>query len=165
MLPLRPCRGRTAMSRVGTVLGAVTWPDQVGRLARWLNPVVASPGAPLETVAGLSAMGPSLMPRTSRLQGVSMGLSVLGARATTGVVERLTRTVVPAEAPIGRQLVARAAVGGAGMALPATLATSFAVTAVGSGLTRGYVLTRGALEGYFGPGPGKRLVARLVNAG
>ena len=107
------------MSRVGTVLGSVNWPDQVVRLARWLNPVVASPGAPLETVAGLSAIGPSLMPRTSKLQGVSMGLSVLGARATTGVVEGLTRTVVPAEAPLGRRLAARAAVGGVGVALAA----------------------------------------------
>jgi uncharacterized membrane protein len=241
------------MSRVGTVLGAVNWPDQVGRLARWLNPVVASPGAPLETVAGLSAMGPSLMPRTSKLQGVSMGLSVLGARATTGVVERLTSTVVPAEAPLGRRLAARAAVGGVGLALAAlperdgerlwmaslrstglllragaaggavhdlgrgvqerypahravrpvavsaalvgglawwggrrlaarsaaiehwplpqrstlqgALASSFVVTAVGTGLTRGYVWSRGALESYFGPEPSKRVVARLVNAG
>ncbi|HEX3212335.1 MAG TPA: alpha/beta-hydrolase N-terminal domain-containing protein, partial [Actinomycetota bacterium] len=241
------------MSRVGTVLGAVNWPDQVVRLARWFNPVVASPGAPLETVAGLSAIGPSLMPRTSKLQGVSMGLSVLGARATTGVVEGLTRTVVPAEAPLGRRLAARAAVGGVGVALAAlperdgerlwmaslrstglllragaaggavhdlgrglqerwpaqravrpvavsaalvgglawwggrrlaarsaaiehwplpqrstlqgALASSLVVTTVGSGLTRGYVLTRGALESYFGPGPSKRVVARLVNAG
>jgi uncharacterized membrane protein len=242
-----------AMRRLSSVLGEVDWSDQTRRLARWLNPVVASPSAPLETFAALDAVGPSLMPRTSRLAGVSMGLSVLGARATTGVVERLTRTVVPAEAPIGRQLVARAAVGGAGMALaalperdgerlwtasartagrllragaaggalhdlggyiqgrypaqravrpvvvsaalsagllywgarrlaareaavqrwplpqtttlPATLATSYAVAAVGSGLTRGYVFTRGALESYFGPGPGKLLVARLANAG
>jgi uncharacterized membrane protein len=241
------------MSRVGTVLGAVNWPDQVGRLARWLNPVVASPGAPLETVAGLSAIGPSLMPRTSKLQGVSMGLSVLGARATTGVVERLTSTVVPAEAPLGRRLAARAAVGGVGVALAAlperdgerlwmaslrstglllragaaggavhdlgrgvqerypaqravrpvavsaalvgglawwggrrlaarsaaiehwplpqrstlqgALASSFVVTAVGTGLTRGYVWSRGALESYFGPEPSKRVVARLANAG
>jgi uncharacterized membrane protein len=241
------------MSRVGTVLGAVNWPDQVARLARWLNPVVASPGAPLETVAGLSAMGPSLMPRTSKLQGVSMGLSVLGARATTGVVERLTSTVVPAEAPLGRRLAARAAVGGVGVALAAlpehdgerlwmaslrstglllragaaggavhdlgrgvqerypaqravrpvavsaalvgglawwggrrlaarsaaiehwplpqrstlqgALASSFVVTAVGTGLTRGYVWSRGALESYFGPEPSKRVVARLANAG
>jgi uncharacterized membrane protein len=241
------------MSRLGTVLRAVNWPDQVARLARWLNPVVASPGAPLETVAGLSAMGPSLMPRTSKLQGVSMGLSVLGARATTGVVERLTSTVVPAEAPLGRRLAARAAVGGVGLALaalperdgerlwmaslrstglllragaaggavhdlgrgvqerypaqravrpvavsaalvgglawwggrrlaarsaaiehwplpqrstlPGALASSFVVTAVGTGLTRGYVWSRGALESYFGPEPSKRVVARLVNAG
>ncbi|HXP15220.1 MAG TPA: alpha/beta-hydrolase family protein, partial [Actinomycetes bacterium] len=49
--------------------------------------------------------------------------------------------------------------------LPASLATSYAVTAVGTGLTRGFVWSRGALEGYFGPGPGKRLLARAVNAG
>ena len=241
------------MRRLSSVLGEVDWSDRLRRLARWQNPVVASPAAPLETFAALDTLGPSLMPRTSALQGVSMGLSVLGARATTGVVERLTRTVVPAEAPLARQLVARAAVGGAGVALaalprrdderlwtasarsaglllragaaggalhdlgryvqgrypaqrairplvvsaalsagllgwgarrlaareatvqrwplpqtttvPATLATSYAVAAVGTGLTRGYVFTRGALESYFGPGPTKRLVARLANAG
>src|SRR5918995_3263552 len=147
MLPLRPCRGRTAMSRVGTVLGAVTWPDQVGRLARWLNPVVASPGAPLETVAGLSAMGPSLMPRTSVLQGVSMGLSVLGARATTGVVERLTRRVVPAEAPLARQLMARAAVGGAGVALAALPAHDDERLWTASARSAGLLLRAGAAGG------------------
>ena len=49
--------------------------------------------------------------------------------------------------------------------LPAALATSFAVTVVGTGLTRGFVWSRGALEAYFGPGPSKRLLARLANAG
>jgi uncharacterized membrane protein len=241
------------MRRLGGVLGEVGWSDGVRRLARWQNPVVASPGAPLETVAALEALGPSLMPRTSRLAGVAMGLSVLGARATTGVVERLTRRAVPAQAPLARQLVARVVVGGAGVALarlparegerlwtasarsaglllragaaggalhdlgralqdryparrairpvavsgalsagllgwgarrlaareeavqhwplpqtttvPATLATAYAVTAVGTGLTRGFVFTRNALEAYFGPGPTKRVLARLANAG
>jgi uncharacterized membrane protein len=241
------------MRRLLTALGEVGWSDQVRRLARWQNPVVASPGAPLETVAALDSLSPSLMPRTSRLAGVAMGLSVLGARATTGVVERLTRTVVPVDAPLGRQLVARAAVGGAGMALaslperdgqrlwaaslrttglllragaaggavhdlgravqeryptqrairpvavsaalaggllwwggrrlaaeeaavqrwplpqrstiPGVLTSSYVVTAAGAGLTRAYVFTRGALESYFGPGPTKVVVARLVNAG
>jgi uncharacterized membrane protein len=241
------------MRRLIAAFGGIRWRDQALRLARWQNPVVASPAAPLETVAALFALEPSLMPRTSRLQGISMGLSVLGARATTGVVEQLTRTAVPAEAPLGRRLAARAAIGGAGVVLaalperdderlwmaslrstglllragaaggaihdlgrglqqrypaqrairpvavsaalsagllywgarrlaaraaavqqwplpqattvPATLATSYAVTAVGTGLTRGYVFTRGALESYFGPGPTKRMVARLVNAG
>jgi uncharacterized membrane protein len=215
--------------------------------------VIASPAAPLETFAAMDALGPSLMPRTSRLQGVSMGLSVLGARATAGAAERLTGLVLPAGAPLARQLATRAAVGAAGTALaslperdrerlwmasvrttgrllragaaggaihdlglylperypaqrtarplavsaalaggllwwgarrmrasaatvgrwplpqtttlPATLATSFAVTAVGTGLTRGYVWSRGVLESYFGPGPSKRLLARLANAG
>ena len=169
------------------------------------------------------------------------------------MVERLTSTVVPAEAPLGRRLAARAAVGGVGLALAAlperdgerlwmaslrstglllragaaggavhdlgrgvqerwpaqravrpvavsaalvgglawwggrrlaarsaaiehwplpqrstlqgALASSVVVTAVGTGLTRGYVWSRGALESYFGPGPSKRVVARLVNAG
>ena len=107
------------MRRLSGVLGDVDWSDRERRLARWQNAVVASPAAPLETVAALFALEPSLMPRTSRLQGVSMGLSVLGARATTGVVERLTRTAVPAEAPLGRRLAARAAIGGAGVALAA----------------------------------------------
>src|ERR671913_2195536 len=105
------------MRQLSSVVGAVDWSGQGRRLARWLNPVVASPGAPLETFAALDALGPSLMPRTSRLQGISMGLSVLGARATTGVVERLTSTVVPAGAPLGRRLAARAAVGGVRTAL------------------------------------------------
>jgi uncharacterized membrane protein len=241
------------MRRLSRALGDVDWSDQARRLARWLNPVVASPAAPLETFAALDALGPSLMPRTSRLQGVSMGLSVLAARATTGAAERLTRAAAPADAPIGRLLAARAVIGGAGAALvalperdgerlwaaslrsagrllragaaggalhdlgsyvqqrypaqrairpmvtsaalsggllwwggrqlqareaavarwplpqtttlPATLATSYAVTAVGTGLTKAFVWSRGTMESYFGPGPGKRLLARLVNAG
>jgi hypothetical protein len=56
------------------------------------------PAAPLETVTALDALGSSLMPRTSRLQGISMGLSVLAARATAGPAERLTSMAVPAEA-------------------------------------------------------------------
>ena len=107
------------MRRMTTVLAGVGRSGQLRRLATWLNPVVASPAAPRETVAALDALGPSLMPRTSRLQGVAMGLSVLGARATSGAAERLTRMIAPADAPLGRQLVARAAVGGAGAALAA----------------------------------------------
>ena len=235
------------------VLGEASWSEWARRLAGWLNPVIASPAAPLETFAALDALGPSLMPRTSRLQGVSMGLSVLGARATAGAAERLARAAVPAEAPVARQLVTRALIGAGGTALaalperdgerlwmasvrsagrllragaaggvvydlgravqerypaqrairplavstalagglagwgarrmrtseaavgrwplpqtttlPATLATSYAVTAVGTGLTRGFVWSRGAMESFFGPGPGKRLLARAVNAG
>ena len=241
------------MQPLSTRLAEINWPDQGRRLAKLLNPVVASPAAPLETVAAMDALGPSLMPRTSRLQGVSMGLSILGARATTGMVEKLTRAAVPADAPLSRQLMVRAVAGGAGTALaalperdgerlwtaslrtsgrllragaaggtihdlggwiqqryptqraarpllvsgaltggllawgarrlaareeavqrwplpqkttlPASLATSYLVTAVGTGLTRGFVWSRGALEGYFGPGPSKRVLARMVNAG
>jgi Alpha/beta-hydrolase family N-terminus len=239
------------MRGLRSLVSEVAGSDQTQRLAGWLNPVVASPAAPLETFAALDAVGPSLMPRTSRLAGVAMGLSVLAARASAGAAERLTRVAVPADAPIGRQLAARAVVGAAGTALaalpertasgcgwrrrgrpagssrpappagrsttwagqdrypaqrairplavstalasgllgwgtrrlraseaavrrwplpqtttlPATLATSYAVTAVGTGLTRGFVWSRGALESYFGPGPTERLLARLVNAG
>ncbi len=49
--------------------------------------------------------------------------------------------------------------------VPATLATSYAVAVVGTGLTRSFVWSRGALESYFGSGPSKRLLARAVNAG
>ena len=133
------------MRRLSSVLGEVAWSDQALRLARWLNPVVASPAAPLETFAAMDALGPSLMPRTSRLAGVSMGLSVLGARASAGAAERLTRVAAPADAPFGRQLAAReAAVQRWPLpqttTLPATLATSYAVAAVGTGLTKGLSL-------------------------
>jgi hypothetical protein len=48
------------------LVGAEGWSGQARRLAGWLNPVVSSPAAPLETFAALDAVGPSLMPRTSR---------------------------------------------------------------------------------------------------
>jgi hypothetical protein len=48
---------------------------------------------------------------------------------------------------------------------PGTLATSYVVTTVGTGLARGFTWSRGALESYFGPGPSKRVLARLVNGG
>jgi len=182
-----------------------------------------------------------------------MGLGVLGVRATSGVADRLTRLVAPADAPLPVRLAARALIGGAGAALAAvperhtrrlwvaslqatgvllrdgaaggavhdvgrwlqhrhpgrrgirplsagavltagllyragrrlqargvatdrgslpptaavaeTLATSYVVTTVGKGLAQGFVWTRGALESYLGPGPSKRALARLVNAG
>ena len=46
-----------------------------------------------------------------------------------------------------------------------TLATSYMVTKVGMGLARGFGWSRRALESYLGPGPSKRTLARLVNAG
>jgi hypothetical protein len=241
------------MRQLRAVLGDASGSNQVQELAKWLNPVAASPAAPRETVAALDAFGPSLMPRTARLHGVAMGLGMLGARATTGVVEKLTRLAVPADAPLPAQLVARVVIGGAGAALaavperhchrlwvaslrstgqllrdgaagaavhdlgrwvqrrypgqpavrpvavgaihtagllyragrrlpardagpdrwprpqsstlPGALATSYAVTTLGTGLARGFVWSRGALESYFGPGPSKRVLARVVNAG
>jgi uncharacterized membrane protein len=107
------------MPRLNAELRVVAWSAQARRLARELNPLVASPSAPREPVAALDALEPSLMPRTARLQGVAMGLCVLGTRATTGVVETLTRTAVPADAPLPAQLAARAVLGGAGAVLAA----------------------------------------------
>jgi hypothetical protein len=105
------------MRPLSSAFDQVDWSARVRRLARWLDPVVASPAAPLETFAALDALGPSLMPRTSRLQGISMGLSVLAARATAGAAERLTSMAVPAEAPLRRQLATRVVIGGLGTAL------------------------------------------------
>jgi uncharacterized membrane protein len=241
------------MRQLSAVLGEARGSNQVQELASRVNPVAASPAAPREAVAALDAFGPSLMPRTARLHGVAMGLGILGARATTGVVEMVTRMAVPANAPLAPRLLARAVIGGAGMALaavperhsnrlwvasvrstgqllrdgaagaavhdlgrwvqrrypsqpavrpiavgaihaagllyragrrlptreagvdrwprpqtstlPGALATSYTVTTVGTGLARGFVWSRGALESYFGPGPSKRVLARLVNAG
>jgi uncharacterized membrane protein len=235
------------------MLDDIHWSDQAQRLAKLLNPVVSSPATPLESVVALETLGPSLMPRTSRLQGMAMGFSVLAARATTSAAERLTGALVPNDASLARQLTTRALLGGAGTALaalpgqegerlwmaslrsggrllrasagggaiydlgrylqqrypaqrairplavsaaltggllwwagrrlaareaavarwplpqtttlPGTVATAYVVIAVGTGLTRGFVWSRGLLEGYFGPGPSKRLLARLVNAG
>jgi uncharacterized membrane protein len=231
------------------------WEAKVRRLARVLSPVAMSPAAPRETVAALDAWGPSLMPRSARVRGVTVGLGILGARATSGVAERLTRKLVATDASLPARLAAWAVVGGAGAALaavperhcrklwvaslqstglllrdgaaggivhdvgrwlhgrypdqpgvrpltggalhsagllyrvsrrlpsrgrtadgerrllpepaamPETLATSYVVTTAGMGLARGFVWSRRALESYFGPGPSKRALARLVNAG
>ena len=241
------------MLRATVMLREGGWEAQARRLARALSPVAVSPAAPRETVAALDAWGPSLMPRSARVRGVAMGLGVLGARATSGAAERLTRVLAPADAPLPARLAAWAVVGGAGAALaavperhcrklwvaslqstglllrdgaaggvvhdvgrwlqlrypdqqvvrplasgavhtagllyrvsrglpsrgrtkdrrpafeptavPETLATSYVVTTLGMGLARGFVTSRGALESYFGPGPSKRALARLVNAG
>jgi hypothetical protein len=135
------------MRRLRGLVGEVGWSAGSRRLAGWLNPVVASPAAPLETFAALDALGPSLMPRTSRLQGIAMGLSALGARATTGAVERLTSLVVPAEAPLGRQLAARAAVGAAGTVLAALPERDGERLWVASLRTTGRLLRAGAAGG------------------
>ncbi|SHN38995.1 alpha/beta-hydrolase family protein [Cryptosporangium aurantiacum] len=241
------------MRRFNGKLAEVSWADGARRVARWLNPLVASPAAPLETVAALNGLGPSLMPRTSALAGTAMGLSTLGARVCALAAEQLTRAVAPDDAAFGRRLVARAVIGATGAALaglpqrdgqrlwvaslrsagwllaagaaggavhdlgrrvqevypasrairpvavssaltggllwwgtrrlrareaavahwpvpqtttvPSTVASFLAVTSVATGLSRGFLYTRGALESYFGPEPSKRVVARLVNAG
>jgi uncharacterized membrane protein len=92
--------------------------EPVLRAVRWLNPFFSSPGATLETMAWLDSFEPSLMPRTSALQGVVGGLSVLSARAVTGVVERVRpQELLPGAPTLSRQLGARAGVGLAGLAV------------------------------------------------
>ena len=107
------------MLRATVVLREGGWEAQARRVARALSPVAVSPAAPRETVAALDAWGPSLMPRSARVRGVAMGLGILGARATSGVAERLTRMLAPADAPLPGRLAAWAVVGGAGAALAA----------------------------------------------
>ena len=241
------------MQRLSTKLHGVSWSDGTRRLARWLNPVVASPAAPLEAFAALDARGAVVdaadlaagggVDGAERAGGAGErrgggaadqdggagrgadwsaaggpGGGRWGGAGAGGAAERDGERLWTASARTAGRLLRAGAAGGAlhdlggyiqgrypaqravrpvvvsaalwaGLlywgarrlaareaavqrwplpqttTLPATLATSYAVTAVGTGLTRGYVFTRGALESYFGPGPGKRLVARLVNAG
>ncbi len=222
------------------------------RAVEWLNPITGSPSAALETSAWLDAFSPSLMPRTSLLQGVAAGLGVLAARGVGTAVDGALRQMQPAGAGLGRHLAVRglagalgtaagalaprpderlpragvrsaghvlasAAVGGAlydvgvwlrtrypaqralrpavvtalavaGVGaragrqlvarkaaierwpveqrntLPAAIATAFVTDAVGSGLARAFVATRGALVGYLGPGWSKRVLAGTANA-
>ena len=63
--------------------------DRLVAAARAVNPFLSSPAGPLETIAWLDSFEPSLMPRTSLLQGAVGGLSVLAARAVTGMAERV----------------------------------------------------------------------------
>jgi hypothetical protein len=105
------------MLQATVVLREGGWEAKARRLARALSPVAVSPAAPREMVAALDAWGPSLMPRSARARGVAMGLGILGARATSGIAEKLTRMMAPADARLPTQLAAWAVVGGAGAAL------------------------------------------------
>lgn len=79
----------------------------VRRSAQWVNPVIGSPAAPLETVAFLESFGPSLMPHTSLHQGVLAGMSVLAARSTMAVVEKATTSIVNDGDPLSHRLLMR----------------------------------------------------------
>src|SRR5919198_6574916 len=84
-----PGAGADAMDlNLNRTIRSIQWSDEAKRLARWLNPAVSSAAAPLESIVALEALGPSLMPRTSKLQGMAVGFSVLSARATTSAAER-----------------------------------------------------------------------------
>jgi hypothetical protein len=121
--------------------------EQARRLARALSPVTVSPAAPRETVAALDAWGPSLMPRSARVRGVTMGLGILGARATSRVAERLTRMLVPGEAPLPAQLAAWGMVGGAGAALAAVPERHRGKLSVATLQSAGLLLRDGAAGG------------------
>ena len=86
-----------------------------------LNPVAGTPASALEAAALLDSLAPSLMPRTSALQGAAAGLTVLIARAVAGPAEGIVRRWRPTTLPLRGQLVTRAAlalVGAAAEALP-----------------------------------------------
>lgn len=89
------------------------------RVVEWLRPDLASPAAPLSTVAWLDSFEPSLMPRTSALQGIVGGLAVLSSREVAARAERLLEPVLGSRADVPRRLAVRAALGGLGMALTA----------------------------------------------
>ena len=121
--------------------------EQARRLARALSPVAVSPAAPRETVAALDAWGPSLMPRSARVRGVTMGLGILGARATSAAAERLTRALAPGDAPLPAQLAAWAVIGGAGAALAAVPERHRGKLWVATAQSAGLLLRDGAAGG------------------
>ncbi len=83
----------------------------------------------------------------------------VSAVRTAGLLYRAGRRLLARETAVDRWPLPQPTT------LPGTLATSYVVTTVGTGLARGFTWSRGALESYFGPGPSKRVLARLVNAG
>jgi uncharacterized membrane protein len=91
--------------------------DGVARMVDRLHPLAARPSAPLETVVWLDSFEPSLMPRTSKLQGVAGGLAVLSARAVSGLAERFMPSLRPGVSGLERRLAVRAVAGLIGTAL------------------------------------------------
>jgi uncharacterized membrane protein len=82
-----------------------------------------------------------------------------GAVLAAGLLYRMSRRPPSRRAAGDRRPLGEPA------AVPETLATSYVVTTAGMGLAHGFAWSRRALESYFGPGPSKRALARLVNAG
>ena len=91
----------------------------VVQVADLANPLLSSPGGPLEGMAMASSFEPSLMPRTSMQQGIMMGLAGLTARSLVAIAEKGTRSVTPASAGLSAKLAIRGvvAVAGAGLAM------------------------------------------------
>ncbi|MCC7078664.1 MAG: alpha/beta-hydrolase family protein [Acidimicrobiia bacterium] len=225
-------------------------------IARWateyLNPVTASPAAPLESAAWVESFGPSLMPRASTHQGMMTGISVLSARSAAGILHIATGSLLAPDAPLSHRLLVRGVAAGAGVAaslipedpaetlwkagarsgghllwqtavggavydiatgirdhrdsdslvrpivltigvsaglayaanrlrvrrgreiqnwpvpqpntLPKTVAIAAAVTAVGTGISKAYGLTRKGLHVYLGEGKSKRVLSGIANA-
>jgi uncharacterized membrane protein len=121
--------------------------DGLVRAADLANPFVARPSAPLEAVVWLDSFEPSLMPRTSQLQGVAGGLSVLSARAVSGIAEYFLPPLAPGESEARRRVALRAATGLAGLAV-SRLPERADETLWRSGVrTSGRLLSVGALGG------------------
>ncbi len=99
----------------------VVWDTRVRsaavKAADFLRPDLASPSAPLATAAWLDSFTPSLMPRTSVLQGVLGGLAVLSARVVASTTERLLSPLLGEPTDLLRRLPVRAGVAAVGLAL------------------------------------------------
>jgi uncharacterized membrane protein len=120
----------------------------VDRVIDWVRPDPGSPSTPLATVAWLDSFEPSLMPRTSLLQGALGGLAILSSKA---VADRTERVLAPALGPrtaLDRRLSVRLGVVVGGRLVGAL------VHASGLGLRR-----------WLGPGAAKRGLAAALNTG
>jgi uncharacterized membrane protein len=101
-------------SRSSSRLQDRDWGGVATGVADWVNPLLSSPGSPLEAVAMAGSFEPSLMPRTSVQQGIMTGLAGLTARSTSALLEMGTRRLVPRGAGLPAKLAARAILGGVG---------------------------------------------------
>jgi uncharacterized membrane protein len=117
------------------------------RAVEWLNPVVGSPSAALETAAWLDAFRPSLMPRTSQLQGAAAGLTVLAARGAGTAVDAILRQSLPAGTGLGRHLAVRAVAAAVGTGVGALPPRSGELLPRAGVRSAGQVLTSAAVGG------------------
>lgn len=83
----------------------------------WARPDLTSPTAPLATIAWLDSFTPSLMPRTSTLQGIGGGVSILTARTIAARSERLLAPLLGGRHEVRRRLAVRAALAVVGTGL------------------------------------------------
>src|SRR6266508_2293271 len=113
--------------------------------------------APVGGVAAVHHVGHWLQRRYPSQRGIRP--LAIGAVHTAGLLYRAGRRLPARGAAVDRRRLPETT------STATTLATSYVVTTVGTGLARGFMWSRGARESYFGPGPSKRVLARLVNAG